>query len=142
VGRVGGGLPSSPVPPPEIGWWRAWLSQAAAQVREGKTIGRVRVLAEPPSDYQRWMTWAGPWYAQAGEAIRYLSRSRAAGLGIPLETDWWLLDDRRLILMHFTDAGEIAGKELTTDAGVVARHRAWRDLAVSNAAAGDGIPVA
>lgn len=135
-------LAGSPVPPLEIGWWRGWLDQAAAQVREGKTIARVRVLNEPPSDYQRWMVWAAPWYGQAGEEVRYLSRSRAVGLGIPLETDWWLLDDERLILMHFSDAGEIVGKELITDADIVARHRAWRDLVARNATAGEEISVA
>lgn len=128
----------SPVPPPEIGWWRDWLAQVADLVRQGRTVARVRVLREPPTDYQRWMMWAGPWYGQAGEEIRYLTRSDAASLAIPLETDWWLIDDERLILMHFSDAGEIAGKELITDAGIVARHRAWRDVAIRRAAGGVG----
>lgn len=131
-------LAGSPVPPPEIGWWREWLAQVAGLVRQGRTVTRVRVLEEPPSDYQRWMMWAGPWYGQAGEQIQYLTRGDAAGLAIPLETDWWLLDDERLILMYFSDAGEIAGKELVTDTGIVARHCAWRDVALRHATGGAG----
>jgi hypothetical protein len=125
----------SPAPPPDVGWWQDWLAQVTAQVAQGKTVTRVRVLEEPPSDYQRWMIWAGPWYGQAGEQIRYLTRSHAASLGIPLKTDWWMLDDKRLVLMHFSPAGEIAGKELITDAAIVARHRDWRDAAVRSATA-------
>ena len=52
--------------------------------REGKRISRVRVLAEPPSDYQRWELWAAPWHSQAGERIRYMPRSRAERIGLPL----------------------------------------------------------
>ncbi len=122
--------------------WQDWLDQVAAQTREGKTVARVRILAEPPSDYQRWMLWAQPWYARSGEDMRYVPRSKAAALRLPLEVDWWLLDDERLVLMYFTSAGEIAGKILTTDPGIVARHREWRDLAVRHATAAEEIAAA
>jgi hypothetical protein len=49
-------LAGRPEPPP----WQEWLDQVAAQTREGKTVSRVRILAEPPTDYQRWMLWAQP----------------------------------------------------------------------------------
>jgi hypothetical protein len=117
--------------------WQDWLDQVAAQTAEGKTVTRVRVLAEPPTDYQRWMLWAGPWYARAREEILCMPRSRAAVLRLPLEVDWWLLDDERLILMYFTNAGEIVGKLLITEPGIVARYREWRDLAVRNATAAE-----
>jgi hypothetical protein len=115
-------LAGSPVPPPEAGWWRPWLEQISKLASEGKRISRVRVLAEPPSDYQRWMLWGNPWHAKAGEQICYLPRSRAERIGLPLVHDWWLLDDERLIDMRFTDAGEIAGKSLITDPGTVASY--------------------
>ena len=60
-------LAGSPRPPTEISWWNAWLGQVAGLTRQGKTVTRVRVLDEPPTDYQRWMLWADPWYAEAGE---------------------------------------------------------------------------
>jgi hypothetical protein len=128
-------LAGQPGPPP----WQDWLRQVAAQTRQGKTVSRVRILAEPPTDYQRWMLWAQPWYAEAREDIRCMPRSRAAALRLPLEVDWWLLDDEKLILMYFTGAGEIAGKALITEPGIVARHREWRDVAVTNATAAEEV---
>jgi hypothetical protein len=135
-------LAGTPVPPSETGWWRDWLDQVASLTEQGKTVARVRVLAEPPTDYQRWMVWAHPWYAHVREDIRYIPRSRAAALRLPLEVDWWLLDDERLILMHFSDVGEIISKMLISDPGIVARYREWRDLAVRNATAVEAIAAA
>lgn len=85
------------------------------------------------------MIWAQPWYDRSGEGMRYLPRSKAEQLRLPLGVDWWLLDDERLVLMYFTSAGGVAGKILTTDPGIVARHQQWRDLAVCNATARPGV---
>src|ERR1035441_6565819 len=43
-------LAGSPVPPPELDWWRPWLEEISRLTAEGKTVSRVRVLDEPPSD--------------------------------------------------------------------------------------------
>jgi hypothetical protein len=135
-------LAGSPVPPPELDWWRPWLNQIASLTGEGKTVSRVRVLAEPPTDYQRWEVWGARWNAEAGERVSYMSLSRAEDIGLPLDHDWWLLDDERLIIMRYTHTGEIDIKELTTDPGTVARHREWRDLAVRNATSAEEIAAA
>jgi hypothetical protein len=133
--HVGLFLEGHPVPPPEIEWWRPWLDRIARMTSEGKRFSRVRVIEEPPTDYQRWMIWSGQWNITSGEQITYLSRESAVQLAIPTACDWWLLDDERLIMMRYTPAGEIDSKEVITDPGVVARHREWRDLAVRNAQA-------
>jgi hypothetical protein len=126
-------LAGSPDAPTDIGWWAPWLDWIAEMTAQGKQIGRVRICSEPPSDYQRWELWAAPWHARAGERIGYLPRSHAARIGLPASPDWWLLDDERLILMWFTEDGEIDRKLLVTDPEVVAQHREWRDLAVQHA---------
>jgi len=126
-------LAGQPVPPPEVSWWRPWLDMISVITQEGKRIGRVRILAEPPTDYQRWELWASRWHAQAGEQIGYLRRSQAAATGLPTGHDWWLLDEEKVVLMWFDEAGKIAGKELATGPGIVAQHREWRDLAVRHA---------
>src|SRR5215469_1206627 len=95
-------LAGNPRPPSEVDWWQEWLDQIRQLRQDGKTIARVRLLAEPMTDYQRWAQWCDPWHAEAGEEIRYMPRSRAAGIGLPLAADWWLLDETRLIIMHFT----------------------------------------
>ena len=123
----------NPRPPRDAPWWAAWLDQIASLTAAGKTIARVRVLDDPPTDYQRWELSATAEYVQAGEDIQWLPREVARDIGIPFGYDWWLLDDRHLIIMEFNDADEVAKRTLVTDPGEVARHRAWRDLAVSHA---------
>lgn len=135
-------LDGRPLPPSGLPWWQAWLDQMRELTRQGKRIRRVRVLSEPPSDYQRWELWGTPWHIEVGEEIRYISRHRAEQIGLPLEYDWWLFDDERLIITRFTDAGEIASKELITDPGNVAPYRTWRDLAVRNATTAESFAAA
>lgn len=127
-------LVGSPRPPAEIPWQKAYLDRIAEQARQGKLRDRVRILDEPPTGYQRWLVWTSPWYVMAGEDIRYLPRSQAEQIGLPLADDFWLLDDSRVILMRFTEGGEPAGDVLITDPGTVAAYRAWRGLAIANAA--------
>lgn len=124
---------------PDAGWFREWLDLVTAHTGAGQTMARVRILAEPPTDYQRWLVSGTPWYNQASEDIRYMPRSRAVALGLPLNADWWLLDDQRLILMRFDGAGEVTSMELVTEPGAIARHQQWRDLAVRNATAAEEI---
>jgi hypothetical protein len=135
-------LAGSPVPPPQLDWWHPWLDEIARLTAEGKTVARVRVLDEPPTDYQRWEMWAARWHSQAGERIGYMPRSRAQRIGLPLLHDWWLLDDERVIAMWFTSAGEISDRELITEPGAVARFCEWRDLAVRNATTAEAIAAA
>lgn len=135
-------LAGTPTPPIELEWWRPWLNEIAQLTTDGKTVSRVRVLSEPPTDYQRWEMWAAPWHTRAGERIGYMPRSRAEQLGIPLLHDWWLLDDERVIAMWFTDTGEVSDRTLITEPGAVAWFCAWRDLAVQNATPAEEIAAA
>jgi len=128
-------LAGTPRQPDEADWFRPWLEQVRRQTAQGKHVSRVRVQDEPPTGYQRWERWAGKWNIAAGEDIRYMPRSAARRIGLPLTADWWLLDGKRLILMQFTDAGVITGRRLVTGADTIARYRAWRDLALNHAAA-------
>lgn len=125
-------LAGHPVPPPEVGWWQPSLARTRRQTSEGKAIGRVRIVEEPPTPYQRWLIWSTPWLAEAGENILYLPRSRAKAIGLALDCDWWMLDEQQVILMRFTDAGEIAGKERITGLEAIASYLNWRHLAVRN----------
>jgi hypothetical protein len=132
----------SPTPPPGVRWWRPWLDQVAEQTRQGKRITRVRIISEPPTDYQRWGLWALPWHVRAGERISYIERSRAHKIGLPLLNDWWLLDDERLIILQYNDAGEITRKSLVDQGGIYTNYLIWRDLAVRNATPAEKIAAA
>jgi hypothetical protein len=114
----------------EFPFYAAWLDQIRKLTTEGKRVERVRVLDEPPTDYQRWEMWSGQFNVDAGEVIRYLPRSRAAEVGLPTVDDWWLFDSIRLARMRFTKDGEPLGGEIISDPKVVAQHCAWWELAV------------
>jgi hypothetical protein len=119
------GHPADPMDDPYLG---AWMRQVAEQTAAGKVIGRVRVLEEPPTDYQRWERWLDRWNTGAGERIDYLTRSQAGTLGVPPfgSCDWWLFDDQRLMLMYFDHAGVRVGVELTDDPRDVAAGRLFQ----------------
>jgi hypothetical protein len=135
-------LAGTPTPPSELDWWKPWLDRIARFTSEGKTVSRVRIVAEPPSDYQRWEMWAAPWHSRSGEQISYMPRSRAERIGLPMPYDWWLLDESRVIAMWFTDTGEIDRKTLIEEPGAVAAFLQWRDLAVRNATPAEAIAAA
>ena len=71
-----------------------------------------------------------------------MPHSRAVSLGLPLDSDWWLFDDERLLMMRFDESGCIDGKTLITDTDIIARHRAWRDVAVRYATSTEETTVA
>jgi Family of unknown function (DUF6879) len=133
----------SPTPPPQVSWWRPWLDQIRELTNQGRQIGRVRVVAEPLTVYQRWERWALPWQTEAGETIAYLPRSHAGKIGLPAY-DFWLFDNDKLVLMAYDADGVQSGKILLSheDApALVAQHCAWRDLAVRHATlAGEAVP--
>jgi hypothetical protein len=126
-------LAGNPRSPWEAPWWAAWLNQIAEMTAAGKTIARVRIIEDPPTPYQRWELSATAAYRQVGEDIRWLPRATAHTIGLPLEYDWWLLDEEQLLTMRYNDADEVAERTLITDPGEIARHCAWRDLAISHA---------
>jgi hypothetical protein len=126
-------LAGAPRQPDEIDWFRPWLDQIRQQTRQGKQISRVRVHDKPPTGYQRWERWLGAWNIAAGEDIRYMARTRAAKIGLPLDHDWWLLDGSQVIVMCFDSAGDLASRELLTDPLIAGEYGMWQDLAVRNA---------
>jgi hypothetical protein len=111
--------------------WRNWLDLAWRHVSRGNEIQRVRLVDDPPTDYQHWAIQCTPWHEQAGDRIRYLQRSVAKQLGIPA-TNWWLFDDTNVVQLNY-DGGEAPSKILVTDAAEIRKHQRWRVLAVERA---------
>jgi hypothetical protein len=108
------GRPADPLTDEYLG---PWMRQVAEQTATGRQIGRVRVMEEPPTEYQRWELWLDRWNVAAGEQIDYLTRSQAASLGpSPFgDADWWFFDTRRVMIMHFDAAGFRCRVELTDE---------------------------
>ena len=93
---LAGFLAGNPRPPSAFPVWQSWLDQVRTWTGQGKTIARVRIIDDPPTDYQRWSLWCARWHRDAGEDIRYLTREAANALGIPGATGrcsitiaWW-----------------------------------------------------
>jgi hypothetical protein len=124
-----------PRPPDEYPWWQEWINLVAEHATLGRTVQRVRVLAEPLSTYQRWLLWGDRWHVDAGEQIFYLSRDEATAIGLPLDADWWLFDGEQVAVMRFAPGGAVAGIDLVTGEDAVRPYRAWRDLALTRATA-------
>lgn len=125
-------LTGEPRPVTEFPFYAQWLDHIRAVTSQGKRVERVRVLEEPPTDYQRWEIWSGQYNIAAGETIRYIALSRALEIGLPVTDDWWLFDSHDLALMRFGPDGEPLGGEIITDPDTVSQHRAWWDLAVAH----------
>ena len=66
---------------------------SSAPRSRGVTIRRVRVVSEPLSDYLRWEHACTAVNIEAGEEIRWLSRTKAADLMLP-GADCWVFDHR------------------------------------------------
>ena len=126
-------LQGDPRPGPDDPALRDWYKSVAEHVTQGGRMERVRVQDDPPTDYQRFERWLDQWNIAAGEVMRYMTRERAHEVGLlPAagNTDWWLLDSSRLILMRFDGAGRRVANELVTDPATVLQACKWRDLAV------------
>lgn len=133
-------LAGTPEPPTKSEALRGWLIQVKQHTSKGKRIERVRIIDEPPTDYQRWTAWMDRWNREAGEIIHYLTRRKARVaqlLPAAGDTDWWLLDDERLMTMAYNDEGRRIGTHLTTEEAAVQQARLWRDLAVRTARGDD-----
>lgn len=127
-----------PRPLTEYGWFAAWLDQIRSVTAQGREVRRVRVLDEPLTNYQRWEMWCGRWNIEAGEDIRYITRTRAKAAGLPVADDWWLFDSAAVAKMRFTADGHPLGGQIIRDPSVVSQYCAWRDLAVHLSDQADG----
>ncbi|NRQ30522.1 hypothetical protein HII36_01505 [Nonomuraea sp. NN258] len=77
----------------------------------GRTIGRVRVLTRPLTEYQRFQFAFYPLSSAAGEDIRILDVTDVENPVSGVQ-DFWLFDDSRVVLMHYLEDGTQSGREL------------------------------
>jgi hypothetical protein len=125
------GHPEPPIESPELA---DWMRLVRHHVSQGRTIGRVRVVDNPLTDYQRWLRWCDWWNLEAGESIHYLPRALAhrGGLFPAAEgADWWLFDDELLMLTYYDDEHRRTGIELVRDDPQVQKAREWRAVALA-----------
>ena len=110
-------------PEPTWGRKRPWLDTLHAERY------RVRILSERLTTYERYACeWGYALNAEAGEDIRVLHRGEhdiPPGL---IERDFWVLDDDRVVAMHYDRGGRFEAGEVLPGQ-VVAPHVVTRDTA-------------
>jgi hypothetical protein len=110
----------------------SWLATVHNAKAAGAVMSRVHVVAEPLSDYLRYEFNCYESSVAAGEDIRILPASLAAGLDLP-SFDYWLFDDERIAVQHYGERGAWLGASLVTDRPFVESCQRWRDTALSRA---------
>lgn len=113
---------------PDYAWNQEWAAMIRHRTMRGQRMSRVRVVAEPHSDYTRFGIDLARVNVAAGEDIRYLPRPRAAVLDLPRH-DFWLIDSHTVAILHFGDDDTLTGAEVRTDPAAVEQHRRWRTVA-------------
>jgi hypothetical protein len=108
--------------PDDFTWLQPWQARIRNATQAGKTVRRVRVISEPITDYIKWEHSNTVLNLEVGEDIRWLPRHLLpGGIVFPADgNDWWLFDDRLVVIGHFRDNGSVQGHEIITDRAVVA----------------------
>lgn len=117
----------------DVSWRGFWLELVSGAVSAGKRFERVRVVADPPTGYQRYGLWSSQFNVAAGEDIRYLRRDRANALNLPSH-DFWVFDSAQLAVLYFSADHRFIGAHVVTELAVVRQHERWLDTAVEHAA--------
>jgi hypothetical protein len=123
-------------PKPENPGHEQWQAVVRANVRAGRTVQRVHVVAEPLSQYmQLELTWGYGLNAAAGENIRIIPvhEGQPWPLDVPESTDYWLFDSAELYQPHYDSSGMWLGTEVVTHPARIVAACHWRDAALYHA---------
>ncbi|AZQ35865.1 hypothetical protein EJ357_22225 [Streptomyces cyaneochromogenes] len=108
-----------------------WHERVRGFVASGRTIGRVRIVRQPLTEYQRYQfAWGIPGNIEAGEDIRILDVTQD-DYGLPLSgTDWWMFDASRIVHLNYRPDGTQINRELLT--GDVTPYLEWKRIALTH----------
>jgi hypothetical protein len=93
---------------------RPWLEAVRRATHMGVSIRRARIVSEPVTEYTRFLYEGTDRTIEAGEDVRWLPRKHASAIALP-GNDFWLFDEKTVLINHFTGNGNSAGQELSTD---------------------------
>lgn len=106
-------------PGPDITRKQPWFDRLGRAAQDGIRWRRVHVLRTPLTDYLRYeCQWGYAYNARAGEDIRIIDLTAQARTdGLP-DHDFWLLDGRHAIRMHYDTGGAFLDGEVVEPARV------------------------
>jgi hypothetical protein len=124
-------LRGEPEPTPERK--QPWLDHLRRERATGIRRHRVHVLSTPLSDYLRYeCEWGYAPNTAAGEEVGIIDLSEQPRPEDLPDHDFWLIDDRHIVRMHYDDRGQFLGAEPLDDEQLP-RYRQARDTAVTAA---------
>jgi hypothetical protein len=94
----------------------------AAQVADGVSVRRIKVVSEPPSEYMRLVLETSGTLVEAGEDIRWLPRRLTSALLLP-GNDLFVLDSKIVVFNVLDGDDGRAEQQLYTDPEIVERCR-------------------
>jgi hypothetical protein len=125
-----------------IGRWRAgqpkpeehnavWHETVREIVESGRSIGRVRVVRRPLTEYQRYqLDWAVPGNIEAGEDVKILDLT---DLELDLPTnDFWIFDDSLVVDLNFNADGTLFNRDQRENPNL-RQYRKWQETAMAHA---------
>lgn len=118
---------------PEPDWERKnqWLDVLRAEKEAGILEHRVRVLRSPLNDYIRYeCEWGYVPNSGAGEEIHVLDLAERDLPTVLVDHDFWLIDDKYPLRMHYSETGEFVGAHLVDN---VELYQKARDAALAAA---------
>ncbi|WP_328582850.1 DUF6879 family protein [Streptomyces sp. NBC_00370] len=110
-----------------------WCANIRRQTGDGKYVGRVRVVDNPPTEGQLFLLDYAKCNAATGEDVRNLWREDAERLRLPAE-DFWIFDSRLVAVLGFDDEDVLRDVEVITEPATVLRYCQIRDAAVHKSA--------
>lgn len=109
-----------------------WLRMIAEDTAAGKRWYRVHVVEQPLTAYLRYELACYPDSVAAGEEIWIAERDAHPELAALGHEDFWLFDDRIVVLMRYDEEGHWLGAE-HAPAAQLDEYRRRRDLALEHA---------
>lgn len=110
-----------------------WMDQLSEERRRGIRQYRVHVWSSPIGDYLRYeCEWGYAYTTKAGEEVYILDTAETPRPdGLP-DVEFWLYDDRHVVLMHYDGEGRFIDAEALPESETP-RYLRYRDLAMAAA---------
>lgn len=94
-------------------WLREYGDRVRADAAAGKRRRRAHVISEPLSDYHRWELAVVQPMIDAGDDLRWVPRRLVSSIAFP-GNDFYLLDSRLVIFLHYSGNGRSVGFTTST----------------------------
>ncbi|KUP95553.1 DUF6879 family protein [Thermobifida cellulosilytica] len=96
-----------------------WLRRVSGYVASGRRLQRVHVITPPLTEYLRYeFEWGYDFNVRVGEEIGIIDTTEAPELSFPAHEDFWLFDDKHVVLMRYEEDGTQIDRLLLEDVDV------------------------